>query len=279
MQGYNAAYLSRCLKLPKLTREEEEKTFLEYQNGSQPALDTLVMHHIKLVDNTTFQFKKWGVPHDDMMPIGIMGLITGINKFDPRKGFRISTYAVWYIKMELQKYVAGNAVSQIRIDTNTENRRMFFSFRYVKSKFGFYERLNYEQAQIIGDHFGVSPEKAYELDLRLEGEWSIDQPIAWEDGAEITLADILMGENGFDIDDQLDRPAKIALIREASSVLNEQEKLVIERIYYDDDDKTQTAISKELNLGIMKIQQIRNEAFVKMRKFLLNNGIKKYSMV
>lgn len=279
MYGYNAAYLTKCLKLPKLTREQEQEAFLQYQSGSQPALDTLVMHHVKLVDNTTFQFKKWGIPHEDMMPIGITGLITGINKFDPHKGFRISTFAVWYIRMELQKYVAGNAVSQIRMDTNIKSRQMFFSFRYVKAKLGFYERLDYEQAKKMGDHFGVSPQMAYEFDLRLEGEYSVDQPVYWEDGLEITLADTLVGDNGFDIDDQLDRPAKIALIKSASSVLNDQEKLVIDRIYYADDDKTQRAISKELNLGIMKIQQIRNEAFEKMRKFLLNNGIKKYSMI
>src|SRR4249920_3121741 len=81
---------------------------------------------------------------------------------------------------------------------------MFFSFRYAKRKLGINERMNYEQATELGDRFGVSPEHVLEFDMRLEGECSIDKPISWEDGFEITLADVLVGENGFDIDNQID---------------------------------------------------------------------------
>ena len=272
-EGGLSAYLEQIKKFPMLDAEEEYLLAKNWRNnGNVKAAEKLVTSHLRLVAKIAMGYKGYGLPVNEMISEGNVGLMQAVKKFEPEKGFRLATYAMWWIKASIQEYIL-RSWSLVKIGTTTAQKKLFFNLKKIKNQIAPQSEgdLRNEQVDEIANKLDVSKEEVVSMNRRLSGkEFSLNTQIG-EDGDE--WQDWL-------VDKELDHDLKFAhqeemeqrkdLLKNSIKVLNEREKEILYARRLNDNPSTLEDLSKKYKISRERIRQIETKAFEKLQKSMIN---------
>ena len=271
-EGGLSAYLDQIKKFPMLDAEEEYMLAKNWKStGNIKAAEKLVTSHLRLVAKIAMGYKGYGLPVNEMISEGNVGLMQAVKKFEPEKGFRLATYAMWWIKASIQEYIL-RSWSLVKIGTTSAQKKLFFNLKKIKNQIAPRSEgdLRKEQVNEIANKLDVSEEEVVSMNRRLSGkEFSLNAPIG-EDGDE--WQDWL-------VDKELDHDLKFAhkeemeqrkdLLKDSIKVLNEREKEILYSRRLNDNPTTLEDLSKKYKVSRERVRQIENKAFEKLQKHML----------
>lgn len=267
-----SAYLEQIKKFPMLDAEEEYMLAKNWKTtGNIKAAEKLVTSHLRLVAKIAMGYKGYGLPVNEMISEGNIGLMQAVKKFEPEKGFRLATYAMWWIKASIQEYIL-RSWSLVKIGTTTAQKKLFFNLKKIKNQIAPRAEgdLRNEHVDEIAKKLDVSKEEVISMNRRLLGkEFSLNAPIG-EDGEE--WQDWL-------VDKELDHDLKFAhqeemqqrkdLLKNSIGILNQREKEILYSRRLNDNPTTLEDLSKKYKISRERIRQIENKAFEKLQKHML----------
>ena len=274
--GGLSLYLTQIKKFPMLDAEEEYMLAKNWRdNGSLKSAHKLVTSHLRLVAKIAMGYRGYGLPVNELISEGNIGLMQAVKKFDPDKGFRLATYAMWWIKASIQEYVL-RSWSLVKMGTTTAQKKLFFNLKKLKNQIapGQEGDLRDNQVKEISKRLDVNDEKVINMNRRLMGqEKSLNDPIKigeteeWQDWL---------------VDDQLDQELLISqkqeyddkkeLLYSSIKVLSDREKEIIEARRLNENPKTLEELSKKYKISRERIRQIETKAFEKLQKAMLNSN-------
>jgi RNA polymerase sigma-32 factor len=263
-------YLAEIRKFPMLEPQEEymlAKRFLEHEDTK--AAHKLVTSHLRLVAKIAMGYRGYGLPIGEVISEGNVGLMQAVKKFDPERGFRLATYAMWWIKASIQEYIL-RSWSLVKMGTTANQKRLFFNLRKVKSRIQAVEDgdLRPDQVAEIATKLNVSEEEVISMNRRLAGDASLNAPIRASEGESGQWQDWLVddSENQEDMlveQDQLE--TRRAMLNNALGVLNEREKRIFQARRLRDDPITLEDLSTEFDISRERVRQIEVRAFEKVQ--------------
>jgi RNA polymerase sigma-32 factor len=263
-------YLAEIRKFPMLEPQEEymlAKRFLEHEDTK--AAHKLVTSHLRLVAKIAMGYRGYGLPIGEVISEGNVGLMQAVKKFDPERGFRLATYAMWWIKASIQEYIL-RSWSLVKMGTTANQKRLFFNLRKVKSKIQAVEDgdLRPDQVAEIATKLNVSEEEVISMNRRLSGDASLNAPIRASEGESGQWQDWLVDDSESQEDmlveqDQLE--TRRAMLKSALDVLNEREKRIFEARRLRDDPITLEDLSGEFDISRERVRQIEVRAFEKVQ--------------
>ena len=268
-----SAYLTQIKKFPMLDAEEEYMLAKNWKStGNLKSAEKLVTSHLRLVAKIAMGYKGYGLPLNEMISEGNIGLMQAVKKFEPEKGFRLATYAMWWIKASIQEYIL-RSWSLVKIGTTTAQKKLFFNLKKIKNQIAPKSEgdLRKDHVENIAKTLDVSEEEVVSMNRRLSGkEQSLNSPIG-EDGDEW---------QDWVVDDQMDQELKFAqqeeieqrkdLLQNSIKILNNREKEILHARRLSDDPSTLEDLSKKFKISRERIRQIENKAFEKLQKHMLN---------
>ena len=269
-------YLSQIKKFPMLDAKEEYLLAKNWrESGNVKAAHKLVTSHLRLVAKIAMGYRGYGLPVNELISEGNIGLMQAVKKFDPDKGFRLTTYAIWWIKAAIQEYVL-RSWSLVKMGTTTAQKKLFFNLKKIKNQIAPYQEgdLKDEHVEEISKRLDVNSREVINMNRRLMGhEKSLNDPI--KAGEKDEWQDWL-------VDDSLDQELIISqkqeyddkkkLLKEAIKVLNEREKEIIETRRLSENPKTLEELSKKYKISRERIRQIETKAFEKLQKSMINSS-------
>ena len=274
LEGSLSKYLAQIKKFPMLSSEEEYMLAKSWRDiGDLKSAQKLVTSHLRLVAKIAMGYRGYGLPVSELVSEGNIGLMQAVKKFDPERGFRLATYAMWWIKASIQEYVL-RSWSLVKMGTTTAQKKLFFNLKKLKNKLSASSigDLKPEHVNEISKRLNVNKEEVISMNRRLHGkEKSLNDPIKDEDGAE--WQDWL-------VDNNLDQELKLSqdqelnerkkLMNDCMSILNprEQEILIARRL--SEDRVTLENLSEKYKISRERIRQIETKAFEKLQKAMLN---------
>ena len=272
-EGGLSAYLAQIKKFPMLDAEEEYMLAKNWKTtGNLKSAEKLVTSHLRLVAKIAMGYKGYGLPVNEMISEGNVGLMQAVKKFEPEKGFRLATYAMWWIKASIQEYIV-RTWSLVKIGTTTAQKKLFFNLKKIKNKIAPRSEgdLKDEHVAEIAKQLAVKKNEVVSMNRRLSGkEHSLNAPIG-EDGDEW---------QDWIIDKEMDQELKFAqkeemeqrkdLLKESIKILNEREKEILCARRLNDKPTTLEDLSKKYKISRERIRQIENKAFEKVQKNMLN---------
>jgi RNA polymerase sigma-32 factor len=270
-----SGYLNQIKKFPILDSEEEYMLAKNWRTtGNLKSAEKLVTSHLRLVAKIAMGYKGYGLPVNEMISEGNVGLMKAVKKFEPEKGFRLATYAMWWIKAAIQEYVL-RSWSLVKIGTTTAQKKLFFNLKKIKNQIAPTSEgdLRNEQVSEIANKLNVDEKEVISMNRRLSGkEHSLNSPIG-EDGDE--WQDWL-------IDKELDQELKVSqqeemeqrkgLLSDSIKILNDREKEILYARKLNDEQTTLDDLSKKYKVSRERIRQIENKAFEKIQKHMLNSA-------
>lgn len=266
-------YLQEIQKFPLLTLEEEQEYGTRFQKtGDKEAAKMLVQSHLRLVVKIANTFRNYGLPIVDLVSEGNVGLIQAVKKFDPSKGFRFSTYAMWWIKAYIQEYIL-RSWSLVKIGTTVAQKKLFFNLRKIKKRLSANETGNLLPSEIkrIAHDLNVSEKEVVEMNSRLQNsDSSLNQIIGDdEDGVEFgdRLASNLASQEQIMIYNQEEERHK-ELLKQAIMQLNDREKDIILKRQLKDDPPTLEDLSKIYHISKERVRQIEASSLEKIKKYI-----------
>ena len=274
-EGGLSAYLSQIKKFPMLDAEEEFMLAKNWKtNGNIKSAEKLVTSHLRLVAKIAMGYKGYGLPLNEMISEGNVGLMQAVKKFEPDKGFRLATYAMWWIKASIQEYIL-RSWSLVKIGTTTAQKKLFFNLKKIKNQIAPRTEgdLKNEHVKDIANRLDVSEEEVVSMNRRLAGkEQSLNSPIG-QDGDEW---------QDWIVDKEMDNELKYAqkeeidqrkdLLQDSIKILNDREKEILYSRRLKDDPHTLEDLSKKFKISRERIRQIENKAFEKLQKHMLNSA-------
>lgn len=272
-------YLQEIQKFPILSAKEEYEYGMKFKkNGDKEAAKILVQSHLRLVVKMATKFKNYGLPMTDLVSEGNVGLIQAVKKFDPEKGFRFSTYAMWWIRAYIQEYIL-RSWSLVKIGTTIAQKKLFFNLRKIKNRLGKISSdqsaLDPMQVKRIANDLNVSEKEVQEMDSRLQNSDTSLNNLISEDSEE-ELASKIAAEQ--DTQEQIaienqEKNQREKLLREAFLVLNDREKDILIKRQMSEVSTTLEDLSKAYNISRERIRQIESSALEKIKKeiFRLSN--------
>ena len=280
-------YLTEIQRFPILTAEEEIKYANQFVNNpdsaeGKEAAKMLIQSHLRLVVKIANKFKNYGIPVSDLVSEGNIGLIQALKKFAPDKGFRFSTYAMWWIRAFMQEYIL-RSWSLVKIGTTLAQRKLFFNLHKIKKKLGYNQEksLSYNQISEISNNLGVSDKEVVEMDSRLSQSDSSLHSTIKNDNEEIAEAielvvDNLPNQEQIFAENQHQQQQK-NLFRQAFETLNPREQEILYKRQILDSTYTLGQLSKQYNVSGERIRQIEEMAIKKIKnhiaKLLQNHNI------
>ena len=270
-----AAYLSQIKKFPMLDAEEEYMLAKNWKaTGNIKSAEKLVTSHLRLVAKIAMGYKGYGLPLNEMISEGNVGLMQAVKKFEPEKGFRLATYAMWWIKASIQEYIL-RSWSLVKIGTTTAQKKLFFNLKKLKNQIAPKSEgdLRDEHVKNIANRLNVNEEEVVSMNRRLSGkEHSLNSPIG-EDGDEW---------QDWIIDKEMDQELKFSqqeemkqrkeLLQDSVKILNKREKDILYSRRLADEPETLEDLSKKFKISRERIRQIENKAFEKLQKHMLNSA-------
>ena len=274
-EGGLASYLAQIKKFPMLDAEEEYMLAKNWKTtGNLKSAEKLVTSHLRLVAKIAMGYKGYGLPVNDMISEGNVGLMQAVKKFEPEKGFRLATYAMWWIKASIQEYIL-RSWSLVKIGTTTAQKKLFFNLKKIKNQLAPRSEgdLRDEHVSEIARKLDVKKEEVVSMNRRLSGkEHSLNAQIG-EDGDE--WQDWL-------VDKEMDQELKFAqkeemdqrkdLLKDSIKILNDREKEILYARRLNDTPTTLENLSKKYKISRERIRQIENKAFEKVQKHMLNSA-------
>ncbi|MEM8794316.1 MAG: RNA polymerase sigma factor RpoH [Pseudomonadota bacterium] len=268
--GGLSRYLSEVRKYPMLEPQEEFMLAKAYQEHEDPeAAHRLVTSHLRLVAKVAMGYRGYGLPLSEVVSEGNVGLMQAVKKFDPDKGFRLATYALWWIKASIQEYIL-RSWSLVKIGTTANQKRLFFNLRKVKGQIQAVEDgdLRPDQVATIAERLGVTESDVVSMNQRMSGDKSLNAPIRSEEGAG-EFQDWLVDDSDtpdviYEEQEELDH--RRSLLKEALGVLDERELRIFQARRMDDPPLTLEDLSTEFDVSRERVRQIEVRAFEKIQK-------------
>ena len=272
--GGLSIYLSQIKKFPMLDAEEEYMLAKNWRdNGNLKSAHKLVTSHLRLVAKIAMGYRGYGLPVNELISEGNIGLMQAVKKFDPDKGFRLATYAMWWIKAAIQEYVL-RSWSLVKMGTTTAQKKLFFNLKKIKNQIAPNQDgdLRDNQVKEISERLDVDSEEVINMNRRMMGqEKSLNDPI--KSGESEEWQDWLVDEN---LDQELlisqkqEYQDKKELLYKAINILDERERKIIESRRLTENPKTLEDLSKKFKISRERIRQIETKAFEKLQKSMIN---------
>ena len=274
-EGGLASYLAQIKKFPMLDAEEEYMLAKNWkQTGNLKSAEKLVTSHLRLVAKIAMGYKGYGLPVNEMISEGNVGLMQAVKKFEPEKGFRLATYAMWWIKASIQEYIL-RSWSLVKIGTTTAQKKLFFNLKKIKNQIAPRSEgdLRNEHVTEIANKLDVSEDEVVSMNRRLSGkEHSLNSPVG-EDGDQW---------QDWVVDKEMDQELRFAqneeinqrkdLLKDSIKILNDREKEILYSRRLTDEPSTLEDLSKRFKISRERIRQIENKAFEKLQKHMLNSA-------
>ena len=263
-------YLTEIRKFPMLPKEEEfmlAKRWLEHEDPV--AAEKMVTSHLRLVAKIAMGYRGYGLPIAEVISEGNVGLMQSVKKFDPDKGFRLATYAMWWIRASIQEYIL-RSWSLVKLGTTAAQKKLFFNLRRIKGEINAIEQgdLRPEQVTEIATRLNVSEKEVVSMNGRMSGsDASLNVPMG-QDG-DMEWMDWLADEEpnqAAEFADKQEHDARMDLLTQAMSNLNEREQHILTERRLTDEPKTLEALSEVYNVSRERIRQIEVRAFEKIQK-------------
>ena len=274
-EGGLSVYLDQIKKFPMLDAEEEYMLAKNWKTtGNVKSAEKLVTSHLRLVAKIAMRYKGYGLPMNEIISEGNVGLMQAVKKFEPEKGFRLATYAMWWIKASIQEYIL-RSWSLVKIGTTTAQKKLFFNLKKLKNQIAPKSEgdLRKDEVEKIANTLDVSEDEVISMNRRLSGkEQSLNAPIG-EDGDEW---------QDWVVDKEMDQELKIAhqeeldqrkdLLQDSIKILNDREKEILYARRLNENPSTLEDLSKKFKISRERIRQIENKAFEKLQKHMLNSA-------
>ncbi len=262
-------YLAEIRRFPMLEPEQEYMLAKRWrEHDDRNAAQKLITSHLRLVAKIAMGYRGYGLPIGEVISEGNVGLMQAVKRFEPDKGFRLATYAMWWIRASIQEYIL-RSWSLVKMGTTANQKKLFFNLRKAKSQISALEEgdLKPEQVKTIAHKLGVSEQEVVDMNRRLGGDASLNSPLRvdgdgeWQDWLvdESTGQDTLMIE-------QEERDNRLSALKDALNVLNERERRIFEARRLEDDPVTLEELSEEFGISRERVRQIEVRAFEKVQQ-------------
>ena len=276
-EGGLTRYLEEIRRFPMLEPQEEYMLAKSWrEHGDRDAAHKLVTSHLRLVAKIAMGYRGYGLPISEIVSEGNVGLMQAVKRFEPEKGFRLATYAMWWIKAAIQEYIL-RSWSLVKMGTTANQKKLFFNLRKAKSKISALQEgdLRPDQVQSIAKRLGVTEKDVIDMNRRLGGDASLNAPIR-EDGDsgewQDWLADDSAGQDEIlAAGEEMDNRRKALL--QALSVLNDRERRIFEARRLADDPITLEQLASEFGVSRERVRQIEVRAFEKVQKAVKNRVV------
>lgn len=271
-EGGLSRYLQEIRKFPLLEPEEEymlAKRWVEEQDTE--AAHKMVTSHLRLAAKIAMGYRGYGLPQSEVISEANVGLMQAVKKFDPEKGFRLATYAMWWIRAAIQEYVL-RSWSMVKLGTTSAQKKLFFNLRKAKAKIGALEEgdLRPENVKQIATDLGVTEKEVISMNRRLSGgDASLNATVGAEGEGTMQWQDWLEDEDAdqaADYEERDELEARRAMLAEAMDVLNDREKDILTQRRLSDQAVTLEELSGQYDVSRERIRQIEVRAFEKLQK-------------
>ena len=273
-EGSLSHYLQQIKKFPMLSQKEEISLARKWiKKGDTAAAHKLVTSHLRLVARIAMGYKGYGLPITELISEGNIGLMQAVKKYDPEKGFRLSTYAMWWIRAAIQEYVL-KSWSLVKIGTTAAQKKLFFNLKKIKNQLTSYNdgSLKPDQVKEIAERLDVTEAEVSDMEGRMSGtDYSLNAVVS-EDGVS-EWQDWL-------VDEDADQEVKLAereelskrksLLSKAINILNEREQNIISARKLSEVPKTLEELSKTYKISRERVRQIEEKAFAKLQLEMVN---------
>jgi RNA polymerase sigma-32 factor len=263
-------YLEEIRPFPMLEAQNEYMLAKRWrEHGDRDAAHKLVTSHLRLVAKIAMGYRGYGLPISEVISEGNVGLMQAVKRFEPEMGFRLTTYAMWWIKAAIQEYIL-RSWSLVKIGTTANQKKLFFNLRKAKSKICALEEgdLRPDQVRLIAKRLGVTEQDVVDMNRRLGGDVSLNAPIR-EDGDSGEWQDWLVDDVSTDQETRLaeieESDHRRKALGEALSALNKRERRIFEARRLADDAITLEDLAAEFGVSRERVRQIEARAFVKVQ--------------
>jgi RNA polymerase sigma-32 factor len=276
--GRGKGYLSDIGRFAMLERDQEYRLAKRWrEHGDRDAANQLVTSHLRLAAKVAMGYRGYGLPVSEIISEGNVGLMQALNRFEPEKGFRFATYAIWWIRASIQDYIL-RSWSLVKIGTTVNQKRLFFKLRSAKSKIAAFESgdLHPDQVALIAKDLDVTGQDVVDMNRRLGGDKSINAPLH-EDGQIGEWQDHLVDQSPSPeaiVVEQDEKDHRHKALVAAIDVLNDRERRIFEARYLADEPLTLEDLAAQFNVSRERIRQIEARAFEKVRKAARNLAVK-----
>ncbi len=261
-------YLAEIRRFPMLEPQEEYMLAKRWrEHGDRDAAHRLVTSHLRLVAKIAMGYRGYGLPIGEVVSEGNVGLMQAVKRFEPEKGFRLATYAMWWIRASIQEYIL-RSWSLVKMGTTANQKKLFFNLRKAKSQISALEDgdMRPDQVATIATRLGVTAQDVIDMNRRMSGDASLNAPLRqegegeWQDwlvdnssSQEVILADREESDN------------RLGALRSALGVLNDRERRIFEARRLMDDPITLEQLSEEFHISRERVRQIEVRAFEKVQ--------------
>ena len=268
-------YLQEIRKYPMLQPDEEYMLAKNYKQHKDPqSAQKLITSHLRLVAKIAMGYRGYGLPISEVISEGNVGLMHAVKRFEPEKGFRLATYAMWWIRASIQEYVL-RSWSLVKIGTTAAQKRLFFNLRKVKGQIAALEdgEMHPEHITQIANRLNVSEEEVISMNARLSGDSSLNAPIKSDEGTS-EWQDWLVDETPnqeVSLGNSEEYQQRMSMVENAMDVLNEREKEIFKARRLRDKPLTLEQLAKQFKVSRERIRQIEVRAFEKVQTIVKAN--------
>jgi RNA polymerase sigma-32 factor len=269
-EGGLSRYLAEIRRFPMLEPQEEYMLAKSWrEHGDRDAAQRLVTSHLRLVAKIAMGYRGYGLPIGEVVSEGNVGLMQAVKRFEPDKGFRLATYAMWWIRAAIQEYIL-RSWSLVKMGTTANQKKLFFNLRKAKSQISALEEgdLRPEQIKTIATKLGVTEQDVVDMNRRMSGDASLNAPIRQEgEGGEWQdwLVDDSSSQESLLVESE-ESDNRLGALRQALGVLNERERRIFEARRLLDEPVTLEELSAEFSISRERVRQIEVRAFEKVQK-------------
>ena len=264
-------YLSEIRRFPMLAPDEEFMLAKRWrEHGDPDAAHRLVTSHLRLVAKIAMGYRGYGLPIGEVISEGNVGLMQAVKRFEPDKGFRLATYAMWWIRAAIQEYIL-RSWSLVKMGTTANQKKLFFNLRKAKSQISALEEgdLRPDQVKVIAKKLGVTEDDVVSMNRRLSGDASLNAPLRSDEADSSEWQDWLVDDSASQEtilaeSEELDN--RRAALKRAMAVLNDRERRIFEARKLSEDPITLEDLSEEFGVSRERVRQIEVRAFEKVQK-------------
>lgn len=270
-------YLRDINRFPYLSEEEEYMLGKRLQeHGDVEAAHELTTSHLRLVAKIAMSFRGYGLPLVELISEGNIGLMQAVKRFDPEKGFRLATYAMWWIKAAIQEYVL-HSWSLVKMGTTAAQKKLFFNLRKIKNRLNRMEQgdLSPEDVALIAHELDVPEHEVVDMNRRLShSDQSLNDPMGTEEGTGewIDILPETSDNQEIMVAEVQEKEQKQALLMQAMETLNERERTIILERRMQEKPATLDDLSKQFSISRERVRQIENRAFEKLQHAVINSN-------
>ncbi len=263
-------YLAEIRRFPMLEPQEEYMLAKSWrEHGDRDAAHRLVTSHLRLVAKIAMGYRGYGLPIGEVISEGNVGLMQAVKRFEPEKGFRLATYAMWWIRASIQEYIL-RSWSLVKMGTTANQKKLFFNLRKAKSQISALEDgdLRPDQVTHIAHRLGVTEQDVVDMNRRMSGDASLNAPLRTEGEGGGEWQDWLVDDSASQeniLVEQEESDNRLAALRSAMSVLNDRERRIFQARRLLDDPVTLEALSEEFSISRERVRQIEVRAFEKVQ--------------